>query len=108
LENLRVSPDLFTLSVQESDQSDRNPKVLELSYASVISRGDYIRDKILVEIGARSLREPISLRPIQSIIGKTFPGQDWSGTPFTIPIVKPRRTFLVKAFLLHEGFLSGA
>lgn len=107
LEGLGVSPELFTLTNQESDQSDLDPQVLELSYTSVIARGNYIRDKILVEIGARSLREPYSQRQIRSIISETFPDQPWSGTPFTIPIVEPRRTFLEKAFLLHEGFLSG-
>lgn len=108
LEKLGVHPDMFDLTVQDSDLSDRDPQVLEMSYGSVITRGEYIRDKVIIEIGARSLREPFTERPIQSIIGTTFPGQTWSGEAFNIPIVEPKRTFLEKAFLLHEGFLAGA
>lgn len=106
LQSLGVDSALFELTIQESDLSDRDPQVLELAYTSVISRGAYIRDKVIIEVGARSLREPLSQRPIQSIIGTTFPGQEWSGDPFDIPIVEPKRTFLEKAFLLHEGFLG--
>lgn len=108
LEKFGVPADVFTLTVQESNVSDRDPQVLELTYPSVIGRGHYISDKVLIEVGARSLREPCLQRPIRSIIGETFPEQEWADQPFHISIVEPQRTFLEKAFLLHEGFLSGA
>src|SRR5690606_8863843 len=34
-----------------------------------------------------------------------FADQDFSDAPFAMPTVEPRRTFLEKAFLLHEEFL---
>jgi len=98
--------DVFMLSVQPTELSDRDPQVLELAYTSVITRGAYIKDKVIIEIGVRSEREPGSMRPIQSIIGATFPGQPYSDNPFEVFTIDAKRTFLEKAFLLHEGFLS--
>jgi Nucleotidyl transferase AbiEii toxin, Type IV TA system len=94
----------FTLTAQESKDSDRDPQVLELQYKSVLNNSGYIQEKVLIEIGARSLREPASERIIQSIIGATFPEQDFAGKAFSVLTVEPRRTFLEKAFLLHEEF----
>jgi hypothetical protein len=49
--------------------------------------------------------EPWSERPIQSFIGEQFNDQDFADPAFEVPTVEPRRTFLEKAFLLHEEFL---
>jgi len=101
-----ISPEWFTLSAQVSKDSDRDPQVLELQYHSPLETNTYIAEKVLIEVGARSLREPSSDRTIQSIIDNTFPGQSFSGQPFRIETVGPKRTFLEKIFLLHEEFLK--
>lgn len=99
-----VDSSLFTLQAQIVEDSDRDPQILELNYKTVLEKSNYLREAVLVEVGARSLREPSGQREINSIIGNEIPGQPFSGLPFTIETVNPKRTFLEKAFLLHEEF----
>lgn len=94
----------FQLRVQETELEDRDPQVLELVYHSALEPDPYIEEKVLIEIGGRSLREPASNREIKTILYDVFPTQTFSGKPFMIPTVDPMRTFLEKAFLLHEEF----
>jgi hypothetical protein len=77
---------------------------LELQNDSVTDKSTYILPKVLIEIGARSQKEPFEKRPIQSIVGQTFSDQNFADSPIMIPLVLPQRTFLEKAFLLHELF----
>jgi len=99
-----VPADQFKLSVEESDVEDKDPQVLELGYHSALVPDAYIAERVLIEIGARSLREPSSNREIKTILYEAFPDQPFAGEPFQIPTVDPKRTFLEKAFLLHEEF----
>lgn len=94
----------FQLRVQETELEDRDPQVLELVYHSALEPNPYIAEKVLIEIGGRSLREPASDREIKTILYEVFPTQAFSGKPFMIPTVDPMRTFLEKALLLHEEF----
>jgi len=41
---------------------------------------------------------------MRSIIAEEFPETEFADTEIPIPIVIPQRTFLEKAFLLHEEF----
>jgi hypothetical protein len=99
-----VPADQFVLSVEESDIEDRDPQVLELGYHSALVPDTYIAERVLIEIGGRSLREPASDRQIKTILFEAFPDQPFAGKPFPVPTVDPKRTFLEKAFLLHEEF----
>jgi hypothetical protein len=58
----------------------------------------------LIEIGARSLIEPSQKVQMRSIIANAFPEATFADDFITIPTVIPERTFLEKAFLLHEEF----
>jgi hypothetical protein len=102
--DLGLTANQFKLNVQDTDQEDRDPQVLELIYTSSLDPNPYIADKVLIEIGGRSLREPSSDREIKTMLYEVFPGQPFSGKPFLVPTVNPMRTFLEKAFLLHEEF----
>ena len=104
LDNLGVGSNLYNISVVETNGTDVDPRILELHYTSVLEPDDYMRGRVLIEIGARSLREPCSEKIITSIIEETFPGRPFSGSPFGVQTVEPRRTFLEKIFLLHEEF----
>lgn len=98
----------FELNVQKTAVEDRDPQVLVLSYPSCYTgqHDEYIREQVLIEIGARSLREPSSLRQISTILSSVFSGQSFVGNPFEIMVVEPHRTMLEKIFLLHEEFLQ--
>ncbi len=58
----------------------------------------------MVEIGARSLMEPSEDVQLRSILANNYPESDFADAYFSIPTVIPQRTFLEKAFLLHEEF----
>jgi len=104
--DMGLLPEQFQLLVRPTDQPDLDPRVLELHYHSVVTPDPYIENRVLIEIGARSLREPCSPRNIVSIIGATLSGQPFSDFPFPVQTVDPQRTFLEKAFLLHETFYA--
>lgn len=99
-----VPPELFSLTVKETTEHDRDPQVLVLNYTSILDRDPYLREAVLIEIGARSLREPAEQREIGSLIGQTLKNNEVAGAPFSILTVTPPRTFLEKIFLLHEEF----
>lgn len=105
---LGVPMGAFDLTVQETEVEDRDPQVLILSYPSCYKgqHDEYIREQVLIEIGARSLREPSSLRAISTILSTVFSSQDFAGSPFEVTVVEPHRTMLEKVFLLHEEFLQ--
>ena len=99
-----ISQKHFSLKIQPTDSTGKDPQVIELHYNSVTDIQTYLPNKVLIEIGARSLMEPVSSREINSLISQTFPDQSFSNDPFFVLTVEPKRTFLEKALLLHEEF----
>ncbi|MDR1221682.1 MAG: nucleotidyl transferase AbiEii/AbiGii toxin family protein [Tannerella sp.] len=95
--------DGYSLSVPETQDTTKDPQTIEILYNSLFA-SSYIRDKVVIEIGARSLIEPSENIQIRSIIADNFPDTDFADTYFVVPTVIPQRTFLEKAFLLHEEF----
>jgi Nucleotidyl transferase AbiEii toxin, Type IV TA system len=94
----------FKLTAREVKSSDTDPQVLILQYQSVVEKGDYLKGAVLIEVGARSLKEPAEMREITSIITGTLQDAKIAGEPFRVMTVLPSRTFLEKIFLLHEEF----
>jgi hypothetical protein len=94
----------FTITVKEFKDSDTDPLVIILKYNSLTSESKYLQPRILIEVGARSLVEPVEDRKIKSIVSYLFPNKDFSEEAIDIATVLPKRTFLEKAFLLHEEF----
>jgi len=95
--------DGYNISVQETQDSTKDPQTIEIHYHSLFAE-NYIRDKILIEIGARSLMEPSKHVRLRSVIADNYPEADFADSYIAIPVVVPQRTFLEKAFLLHEEF----
>lgn len=87
-----------------TDESDRDPQVIEIDYNSVLEKSEYLPSRVLIEVSSRSLMEPCEDRGINSLIGETFKDQSFSTKTFNIPTVLPQRTFLEKILLLHEKF----
>jgi hypothetical protein len=88
-------------------EAHSDPHLL-VNYRSLYERLPYLPPSVKIEVSTRSLMEPWSNRPIQSFIGAHYEGNNFAETPVNIPTVEPRRTFLEKAFLLHEEFLKEA
>jgi hypothetical protein len=104
-ENLEAAGvERFTLTVPETVDTTVDPQIIELNYPSLFDRDGYILEKVLIEVGSRSLTEPSRMIGMRSIIAEVYPDADFAGSPVNIPTVLPTRTFLEKAFLLHEEF----
>jgi hypothetical protein len=101
--DLKVA-DEFEVKAIITEESDRDPQVIEIFYNSALEKSDYLPSRVLIEIGSRSLMEPIERRKINSLIGEAFKDQSFSTESFNISTVLPQRTFLEKIFLLHEKF----
>jgi predicted nucleotidyltransferase component of viral defense system len=95
------------LFAQSVNDSDKDPQVIEIHYDSVLSTSEYLPQRVLIEVSARSLMEPAEKRSINSILSLNFPTIDIATDPIVIPTVLPQRTFLEKIFLLHEAFSQG-
>ena len=96
----------FTLNVPETKNTTTDPQIIELKYDPLFAENEdtYIKEKVLIEIGSRSLIEPSQIIEIRSIIANSYPHSSFADPLTPIPTVIPQRTFLEKAFLLHEEF----
>jgi hypothetical protein len=98
----------YSVSVAESEDTTKDPQIIEVYYDSLFNVGSYIQEKVLIEIGARSLIEPSREVQLRSILANTFPDAAFADDYYPIPTVVLQRTFLEKAFLLHEEFQKSA
>lgn len=107
LKELGVPEGMVTITADpvREDFPDTDPQTLRINYPSLLDKVAYIADSVKLEVSARSLNEPAVNRPILSLLGEYMPGFSWSGKSFDVPTVEPKRTFMEKAFLLHEEFL---
>ena len=91
--------------VIDAEDSDQDPRVLEIYYPSVITPdSEYILPRVQLEISCRSLREPFLHKSFGSLVDEYFIGNNFVNPLFEIPTVIPERTLLEKLFLLHEEF----
>lgn len=91
----------------EGDATYPEPRKVHIAYESVFGNAapDYLQSEVLLEIGARSLFEPTAKAKVKSLIS------DHSSVSTTVADVDiisavPEKTFLEKAFLLHELFTT--
>ncbi len=94
----------YELIIQETKNTDTDPLIIELRYKSLTETSDYLKPRVLIEVGARSLMEPMDEKAIISIVSSEFSQLPFAEKEITIPVVSPKRTFLEKIFLLHEEF----
>ena len=94
----------YELVVQETKDSDTDPLIIELHYESLTEASKYLKPRILIEVGARSLMEPVDSKVIISMVSSEFSKLPFAEKQIEIPVVSPKRTFFEKIFLLHEEF----
>jgi hypothetical protein len=86
------------------DMPDKDPQKLLVKFDSILDPVDYLKAEVQIEASCRSLPEPFSIRPLQSLLSEHFPNPRYAETAFPVPVVDPKKTFLEKAFLLHEEY----
>ena len=92
------------VELEEITTSDQDPIILLINYPHVIESPDYIRPRVQLELGCRSLIEPFSVRSFNSLVDENYPEASFAKQSIHIPTVDPERTLLEKIFLLHEEF----
>ena len=104
MKNQGINSDLFSINVEFSEDSTKDPVIIEIQYKSVIEKLTYINPIVKLEIGCRSMREPFERVKIQSLIDETFSNTPFLDLPFEVNAVLPQRTFIEKLCLLQEEF----
>lgn len=86
------------------DMPDTDPQVILVRYPSLYNPIHYIADEVKIEVTVRSLKTPFTRRDVQSLLNEYYPNPVYGENPFSVLAVEARKTFLEKAFLLHEEF----
>jgi hypothetical protein len=87
----------------EGDKTYPEPRKIHVGYHSLFDDLQYIKSEVVLEVGARSLIEPTAMLSVNSLISTLLP-VDASLVALQIITALPEKTFLEKAFLLHELF----
>ena len=90
----------------EGDSTYPEPRKIEVFYQSLFSSIDYLHPKVVLEVGTRSLFEPTEPTQVKSLITSTFQQIETDIVSVLITTASPAKTFLEKAFLLHELFTT--
>ena len=89
----------------EGDATYPEPRSIFIHYKSVFDdKLDYIPPVVKVEAGARSLLEPYAETTITSMVEEALPSINTTISDVMVKTAIAEKTFLEKAFLLHELF----
>lgn len=95
--------------IGEGDKTYPEPRQIVIKYKSLFETElSYVKPQIILEIGARSLFEPTQKAFINSMVQLAFPTVQTSIVKTEITTAVAGKTFLEKAFLLHELFTTDA
>lgn len=90
----------------EGDGTYPEPRVIHIRYKSLFDEDlPYLHSEVKLEIGARSLLEPTAEAAVTSVLEDALPIST-TVKQVMIPTALAEKTFLEKAFLLHELFSS--
>lgn len=104
LDRYGINKGLFEIVVKNIKLSDQDPEIIQVNYNSVFEEIPYLPNKVLIELGTRSLIEPHTKAKINSIIDEHYPKSVFTEFEFFANTVIPEKTFLEKMMLLHEEF----
>lgn len=99
-----VPANMFSITMNITPVTTIDPEKIFVEYKSVFIASPYIKNTVVLEIGGRSMKEPLRKVDVQSFINKHFSQATFVEPPFVINVVVPERTFLEKVCLLHEEF----
>ncbi len=77
------------LSVVDAKDPDDDPVKIEIVYPTVTDYPSYVRPRVLLEVGSRSLMEPATVRSFRSMVGQTFPEMPFADEDVSIRCVNP-------------------
>lgn len=102
----------LTIEAQPNGEGDKTypePRKIFIIYKSLFDTElSYVKPQIILETGSRSLFEPTQKASINSMVSDAFPTIQTSVVKVEITTAVAAKTFLEKAFLLHELFTTNA
>lgn len=105
LSKLGIDPSTYTVQYNDKVDDTSDPNTLEVYYNPVVPNdNEYIKPRVLIEMGARSLTEPAEEREVISFIDSEYAHLPFAQKSTTVKVVIPTRTFIEKVLLLHEEF----
>lgn len=99
-----IKNNLYEIVVENTKISDQDPETIKVNYKSIFEEIPYLPQRVLIELGARSLLEPFTKAKISSIIDEHYLESSFTEIEFFVNTVIPEKTFLEKLILLHEEF----
>ncbi len=97
-----VPREWFAVTVNETENSTVDPESIYLNFTSLFPIVDYLPTSVKIEVSGRSMTEPVVNASIITMVAEQFPTASYADTAFNVFAVAQKRTFLEKAFLLHE------
>ncbi|MBP1616580.1 MAG: nucleotidyl transferase AbiEii/AbiGii toxin family protein [Bacteroidetes bacterium] len=90
----------------DGDKTYPEPRKISVKYKTLFDDIPYLLPEVTLEVGARSLFEPTAKHKVKSLLSETVPiNTDVADVEIITSV--PEKTFLEKAFLLHEIFTAG-
>lgn len=99
-----IPADKFNMSVNITTISTTDPETIEVQYDSIFDELPYIKRKVIIEVGGRSMNEPTTNLSVRSMIDSVYNNAPFSEHDFEVRAVLVERTFIEKICLLHEEF----
>lgn len=105
LDQMGIDQNQYEIRYNEYVGDTSDPNTLEIHYHSAVPVSNaYIQQRVLLEMGARSLTGPAETRSIISFIDENYKDLPFTEEAFDVQVVVPTRTFIEKVLLLHEEF----
>ncbi|MFD2965839.1 nucleotidyl transferase AbiEii/AbiGii toxin family protein [Sphingobacterium bambusae] len=105
LDQLGIDQKLYEIRYNDHIDDTSDPNTLEIHYQTVVPTDNiYIQQRVLLELGARSLTEPFETKSVISFLDHHYKDLDFTQPSFDVQVVIPTRTFIEKVLLLHEEF----
>lgn len=76
-----------TFSLAETQNSDQDPRIINIFYPNIIEVTDYLKPRVQIEVGCRSLIEPFTMKKISAMVDDEYPEQSFSEKSEEIPSV---------------------
>jgi len=94
----------FNVVVIETENTTVDPESIFIYFNTLFPAVDYMPASVKIEVSGRSMTEPIETIAIKTLVAEQFPTAPYADAAFNVTAVAAKRTFLEKAFLLHELF----
>lgn len=97
-----VPREWFTVTVNETENTTVDPESIYVNFTPLFPVIDYLPASVKIEVSGRSMTEPVENASIKTMVAEQFPTAPYADSAFNVSAVVQKRTFLEKAFLLHE------